>query len=159
MPWKDKEKRNASARAYYKKWADYYRAKSLANPERWRARRRSTEKGRQALERQQHKLTALSKSRENGFNLYVIENRVQGIYKVGRASDPKLRAKGLAGGQWYTPRIILDLPGFGKYEQEVHGILRPWNYNPEGRMRTEWYKIPKDELVQKVLEHCSRYEH
>ena len=102
---------------------------------------------------------ATSKTNEPRSHLYVLENRVDGTFKVGCAADPAYRARVVSNGQSYIPRLILDLDGFGKYESEIHKLLKPWNYNPEGRRKTEWYQMPKEELLQKVLDYCSQYEH
>ena len=101
---------------------------------------------------------ATSKTNGNRNHLYVLENRVDGTFKVGCAADPAYRARVVSNGQSYIPRLILDLDGFGKYESEIHKLLKPWNYNPERRRKTELYKLSKFEMLQKMIDFCSRYE-
>ena len=99
-------------------------------------------------------------STNHGRNLYVLKSdSFPGIFKVGRANDPSHRARGVEAGNFFRLHVILDYKGMGIRESEVHDALRAFRYNPENKLRTEWFKLPEEQLVAIVRDIVSRYEH
>lgn len=75
-----------------------------------------------------------------GADLYIIQSKVTGAFKVGRSSDVPTRLKQLQTGSPYELRVILVLPGEGRREREIHRRLR--GYESQGDATGEWFVEP-----------------
>ena len=130
------------------------------------ARKRQLRRGTEELRRETNtKSRLLMRARHGtrtdlGRNLYVLKTTAfPGVYKVGRANDPARRAQEIAYGNFFRLHVILDYEGMGIHESEVHDALRAFQYNPENRLRTEWFKLPEEQLIATIRDIVSRYEH
>ena len=125
-------------------------------------RKRGTEELRLADNTRQrlHMRSRNGTSTNHGRNLYVLKTEAfPGILKVGRANDPTHRARQLEAGHFLRMHVVLDYEGMGIHESEVHDALRAFRHNPENRLRTEWFKLPEEQLIAIVRDTVSRYEH
>ena len=94
-------------------------------------------------------ISAKSRSRPNGHDLYVIEcKRFPGEYKVGRAADPHFRAVQLSAGMPCYFKVSKVYVGQGIYEKTIHDALTSFRVNEE--KYSEWFRIPYDELIDKI---------
>ena len=105
-------------------------------------------------------LTAKSRSLPNGYTLYIMmTDSLPGVYKVGRASDPEFRARDLSGGFFDRYEVVKVYEGFGKHETLVHTTLAPFMISTPKKPKTEFFRIPYEQLVEKINGVVSQFEH
>ena len=106
------------------------------------------------------KVTAVSRSRPRGRDLYIIKcDFMQGMYKVGRAADPVLRARNMSCGFPDQFEVAKVYESFGKHEKLVHEALSPYMVSTPKKPITEWFRLPYEELVEKINSVISQLEH
>ena len=99
-------------------------------------------------------------SEPRGHDLYIMGiDRFPGEFKVGRTADPKARALNMAGGYPWQVNLLKVFAGFGKYEKAVHKALAPFMIADESKPKTEWFRLPYDDLVKKINNIISQTEH
>ena len=106
------------------------------------------------------KASAKSRSLPRGYSLYIIGvDTHPGHFKVGRAADPKGRAKNMSAGFLDNYDVLKVYEGFGRYEKLVHKALSPYMVSKPKKKITEWFHLPYEELVEKVNSIISQFEH
>ena len=105
-------------------------------------------------------LTAKSRSRPNGHDLYIMgSDTFPWCYKVGRAADPDLRATQMSAGFFDKYEVKKIYEGFGEHEKLVHEALTPFMVSTPKKHMTEWFRLPYEELVEKINSIISQFEH
>ena len=49
--------------------------------------------------------------------------------------------------------------GFGEHEKLVHETLAPYMVSTPKKPKTEWFRLPYEELVEKINSVISQFEH
>ena len=81
------------------------------------------------------------------------------MYKVGCAADPHYRARDLSAGFFDQIEVARVYEGFGKHETLVHDALAPFMVSTSKKPRTEWFRLPYEELLAKIIEVLTPFEH
>ena len=85
--------------------------------------------------------------------------RFPGEYKVGRAADPEHRARQMSGGMPCLVTLAKVYEGFGKHENLVHAKLANYMVTSEDKSCSEWFRLPYEELIEKINSVISQFEH
>ena len=105
-------------------------------------------------------LSAKSRSRPNGHDLYIMAtDTFPWCYKVGRAADPDRRAIQMSAGFFDQYEVKKIYEGFGEHEILVHDALKPFMVSTPKKSKTEWFRLPYEELVEKINNVVSQFEH
>ena len=122
--------------------------------EEWREKNRTYM--REYMRKRNHKY----QSEPRGHDLYIMGiDRFPGEFKVGRTADPKARALSMAGGYPWQVNLLKVFAGFGKCEKAIHKVLAPFMITDKSKPRTEWFRLPYDDLVKEINNVISRFEH
>ena len=121
---------------------------------------RSTDEAKASVRERSKAITAKSRSRPNGHDLYVMQcDSFPGLYKIGCAADPHYRATILSSGFFDKVEVAKVYEGFGKHEKLVHEALTPFMHTTPKKPKTEWFRLPYEELVEKINSVISQFEH
>ena len=63
-----------------------------------------------------------------------------------------------AGYPWRV-NVVKVLEGFGKHEKVVHNELAPYMVSTPKKSKTEWFRLPYEELIEKINSIISQLEH
>ena len=108
----------------------------------------------------QHATTAQARSIPERNDLYIMKcDSWPDLYKVGCAADPYARARHLSAGFFDQVSVAKIYESIGKYEQEVHRALVPFMHTTPNKLKTEWFRLPYEELVEKINSIISQFEH
>ena len=93
-------------------------------------------------------------------HLYIMAvDRFPGEFKVGRSSKPTSRAAELSAGYPWQVNVVKVFEGFGFCESMLHTELEAFMTTTESKPRTEWFRLPYEELVEKINSVLSQFEH
>ena len=139
------DKRKAVRKAYNHSGARKAYRKAYAQSDAGKAKGKAYSKAHQSA------LSAKSRSRPDGHDLYIMQiPNHENWYKVGRAADPHYRAMNLSAGYPWQVNVVEIYGGCGKYEKMVHDKLRPFMVSSENKKETEWFEIAEDELMKQI---------
>ena len=156
--YKESGRRNRVTSAWQK--TDGAKKKKIIAACKWK----QSDKGKASIVAEMARVSAKSRSRPNGHDLYIMKcDYFPDHYKVGRAADPHWRARGVESGWFFAVEVVQVYDGFGKHEKLVHAELAPFEIQRFGRTgnrsRTEWFRLPYGELVEKINSVISQFEH
>ena len=124
--------------------------KAYRNSPKWKAYRKA----------QNAAISAKSRSRPYGHDLYIMAiDRFPGEFKVGRAADPQYRAKNMSAGYPWHVDVVGVFEGFGEHEKLVHEALSSYMVSTPKKQNTEWFRLPYEELIEKINSAISQFEH